>query len=113
MLNILKLKLTTARQSSTKLVEVRAHIAGQNQFIFTKELTYKILSRARVGGWGWDGLNGSKAYLSPAKLKIADIGAGAELGNRYRRTISTTFYKSFTIIRAKITEYTDLSLDKP
>ena len=26
------------------------------------------------GGWGRDGLNGYKANLSPAKLKLADIG---------------------------------------
>ena len=28
-----------------------------------------------------DGLNGYKANLSPAKLKLADNGAGVELGN--------------------------------
>ena len=28
----------------------------------------------------WDGLDDYKANLSPAKLKLADIGAGPELG---------------------------------
>ena len=27
-----------------------------------------------MGGWERDGLNGYKANLSPAKLKLADIG---------------------------------------
>ena len=35
-------------------------------------MTCKILSR--VWGWGWDGLSEDKANLSPAKLKLADIG---------------------------------------
>ena len=57
----MKLKLNTAHQSSLKLVEVRLHLVVLNKIILTKELT-------------WDGLIGYKANLSPAKLKLADIG---------------------------------------
>ena len=66
----MKLKLNTAQQSSLKLVEVRLHLVVLNKLIVTKEFTCKILSL--VGGW--DGLIGYKANLSPAKLKLADIG---------------------------------------
>ena len=43
----------------------------------TKELTCKILSWVE----GWFGLNDYKANLSPAKLKIADIGLELSLAN--------------------------------
>ena len=59
----MKLKLNTAQQSSLKLVEVRLHLVVLNKLIVTKEFTCKILS-----------LVGYKANLSPAKLKLADIG---------------------------------------
>ena len=44
-------------------------------------MTCKKLSQVGGVGWGRDGLNGYKANISPAKLKLADIGAGAELDN--------------------------------
>ena len=65
----MKLKLNTAQQSSLKLVEARLHLVVLNWIIVTKELTCKY-----IHGWGGDGLIGYKANLSPAKLKLADIG---------------------------------------
>ena len=40
------------------------------------------------GGWERDGLNGYKANLSQAKLKLIRHWAGAELGNLHRNNFA-------------------------
>ena len=68
MVGLIRLKLNLAQHSALKLIGDRLHLVGLNWIIVTEELSCKILSR--VG----DGLIGYKANLSPAKLKLADIG---------------------------------------
>ena len=74
MVGLMKLKLNTAQQSALKLVEITSSWPKLNHYY--QKLTCKILSRVGGGGGRWrrDGLNGYKANLSPAKLKLADIG---------------------------------------
>ena len=68
------LKLTTVKQTCFRPLEAQPYTVGRNWISTSNELTFKILSRVGEGEWGWDGLNGNKANLSPAKLKLADIG---------------------------------------
>ena len=63
MVGLIKLKLNLAQQRALKLIGDRLHLVGLNWIIVTEELSCKI-----------NGLIGYKANLSPAKLKLADIG---------------------------------------
>ena len=49
-----------------------------------------MLSQVGVGVWGWDGLNGNKANVSPSKLMLADILLALSLAIEY---ISSLLYK--------------------
>ena len=66
MVGLMKLKLNTAQQSALKLVEDRLHLVDLNWIIITE----------------WDGLIGYKDNLSPAKLKLADIGLELSLATK-------------------------------
>ena len=65
MVGLIKLKLNLAQQRALKLIGDRLHLVGLNWIIVTEELCCN---------GGRDGLIGYKANLSPAKLKLADIG---------------------------------------
>ena len=72
--DLMKLKLDTAQHSSLKLIKVRLHLVSLICIIATKELICKILSLVGSRGRMGDGLSGYKANLSPAKMKVTDIG---------------------------------------
>ena len=84
MVGLIKLKLNLAQRSALKLIGDRLHLVGLNWIIVTEELSCKILSR--------DGLIGYKANLSPAKLKLADIGLELSLAIQLIMGIQICFH---------------------